>query len=54
VGNETVIEKGVRPGENVVTDGQLRLAEGAHVRIAPPAAAGIAGQTAAAAGGPAP
>jgi multidrug efflux system membrane fusion protein len=42
VGNETVIEKGVRPGENVVTDGQLRLAEGAHVRIAPPAAGGPA------------
>ncbi len=36
VGNETVIEKGVQPGENVVTDGQLRLADGARVRIAPP------------------
>lgn len=35
-GNETVIEKGVQPGENVVTDGQLRLANGAHVRIVPP------------------
>jgi multidrug efflux system membrane fusion protein len=36
VGNETVVEKGVRPGENVVTDGQLRLSNGAHVRIVPP------------------
>jgi hypothetical protein len=35
VGNETVIQKGVQPGENVVTDGQLRLSDGAHVRIAP-------------------
>ncbi len=40
VGNETVIAQGVRPGENVVTDGQLRLSDGAHVRIAPPGAAG--------------
>jgi multidrug efflux system membrane fusion protein len=38
VGNETVIKEGVRPGENVVTDGQLRLSNGAHVRLAPPAA----------------
>ncbi len=35
VGNETVIQKGIQPGENVVTDGQLRLADGAHVRINP-------------------
>jgi membrane fusion protein, multidrug efflux system len=38
VGNETVIEKGVRPGESVVTDGQLRLSDGAPVRIVPPVA----------------
>ena len=28
VGDESVIEKGVRPGESVVTDGQLRLSDG--------------------------
>lgn len=38
VGNETVIEQGVQPGENVVTDGQLRLADGTPVRIVPPVA----------------
>ncbi|MCL5278484.1 MAG: efflux RND transporter periplasmic adaptor subunit [Planctomycetes bacterium] len=54
VGNESVIEKGVQPGENVVTDGQLRLTDGAHVRIAPPVTTGTAGSTAGAAGGPAP
>ena len=31
VGEETVIEKGVAPGETVVTDGQLRLTPGAAV-----------------------
>lgn len=35
VGEEAVIEKGVKPGEQVVTDGQLRLAPGARVRIVP-------------------
>jgi membrane fusion protein, multidrug efflux system len=34
IGNESVMEKGVKAGEKVVTDGQLRLANGAHVRIA--------------------
>lgn len=33
LGDEIEIEKGVQPGENVVTDGQLRLSDGAHVRI---------------------
>jgi len=33
VGDEIVIEKGVSPGEQVVTDGQLRLSPGASVRI---------------------
>jgi multidrug efflux system membrane fusion protein len=33
VGNETVIEKGVSPGERVVTDGQLRLATGVKVEV---------------------
>jgi len=33
VGGETVIEKGLQPGESVVTDGQLRLYPGAKVEI---------------------
>jgi multidrug efflux system membrane fusion protein len=33
IGDETVIEKGVRAGESVVTDGQLRLVPGARVEI---------------------
>jgi multidrug efflux system membrane fusion protein len=33
VGGETVIEKGVAPGETVVTDGQLLLAPGSKVEI---------------------
>jgi len=33
VDDEIVIEKGVQPGENVATDGQLRLSDGARVRI---------------------
>jgi multidrug efflux system membrane fusion protein len=33
VGGETVIEKGVAPGETVVTDGQLLLAPGSMVEI---------------------
>jgi multidrug efflux system membrane fusion protein len=33
VGNEAVLEKGLTPGENVVTDGQLRLIPGSKVEI---------------------
>ncbi len=33
VGDESVIEKGLNPGETVVTDGQLRLVPGAKVEI---------------------
>jgi multidrug efflux system membrane fusion protein len=33
VGGETVIEKGLQPGETVVTDGQLRLAPGGKVEL---------------------
>jgi multidrug efflux system membrane fusion protein len=33
VENETIIEKGVTPGETVVTDGQLRLLPGAKVEF---------------------
>lgn len=35
INNETVIQKGLNPGENVVTDGQLRLYPGAKVEIKP-------------------
>lgn len=31
-GGDTVIEKGIAPGETVVTDGQLRLFPGAHIQ----------------------
>jgi multidrug efflux system membrane fusion protein len=30
---ETVIEKGIRPGDTVVTDGQLQLVSGIKVEI---------------------
>ncbi len=33
VSGETVIEKGLQPGEKVVTDGQLRLAPGSKVEV---------------------
>ena len=33
VGEESVISKGLKPGETVVTDGQLRLAPGDKVEI---------------------
>jgi multidrug efflux system membrane fusion protein len=36
----TVIEKGVKPGETIVTDGQLRLVPGSKVSITPGAAPG--------------
>jgi multidrug efflux system membrane fusion protein len=36
VGEETVIEEGLRAGERVVTDGQLRLTPGARVEIKGP------------------
>jgi multidrug efflux system membrane fusion protein len=50
VDDTTVIEQGVRLGERVVTDGQLRLVPGAHVEIrqaapaTPPAAAADSAQ----------
>jgi multidrug efflux system membrane fusion protein len=40
VDNQIVVESGISPGETVVTDGQLRLFPGAHIRIVPPARAG--------------
>jgi membrane fusion protein, multidrug efflux system len=30
---ETVVEKGLQPGETVVTDGQLRLVPGVKVKV---------------------
>jgi multidrug efflux system membrane fusion protein len=36
VGNETVIESGLTPGERVVTDGQLRLVPGARIQVKKP------------------
>jgi multidrug efflux system membrane fusion protein len=33
VAGEAVVEKGINPGERVVTDGQLRLTQGAQVTI---------------------
>jgi multidrug efflux system membrane fusion protein len=38
----TVIEKGIAAGENVVTDGHLRLVPGAHVQVKSAAAEGTA------------
>jgi multidrug efflux system membrane fusion protein len=36
-GKKMVIEKGIAPGDTVVTDGQLRLFPGAHVQLVDPA-----------------
>lgn len=35
VGSETILESGLRPGETVVTDGQLRLLNGSKVMVKP-------------------
>ena len=40
IGQETVIQKGLQPGETVVTDGQLRLVNGAAVEVKQEAAGG--------------
>jgi len=37
MGNQTVIEKGLAPGETVVVDGQMALVPGAMVRVVEPA-----------------
>jgi multidrug efflux system membrane fusion protein len=39
IDNQIVVESGISPGETVVTDGQLRLFPGAHIRIVPAAKA---------------
>jgi multidrug efflux system membrane fusion protein len=41
MGPETVIEKGLQPGETVVTDGQLRLVDGAAVEVKQAAAEAV-------------
>ena len=38
LGAETIVEKGVKAGERVVTDGQLRLVPGARIEARPPKA----------------
>lgn len=40
IDNQIVVQTGISPGETVVTDGQLRLFPGAHVRVVPAATAG--------------
>jgi multidrug efflux system membrane fusion protein len=40
VDNQIVVETGISPGETVVTDGQLRLFPGAHIRVVPAAKGG--------------
>jgi multidrug efflux system membrane fusion protein len=44
IGGFTVIEKGVQPGETIVTDGQLRLIPGVKVTILPSAPSGATQQ----------
>ena len=44
VDDETVIDKGLAPGEMVVTDGQVRLAPGARAEIKTPGAPGGKGE----------
>jgi multidrug efflux system membrane fusion protein len=37
IDNQIVVQSGISPGETVVTDGQLRLFPGAHIRVVPAA-----------------
>ena len=39
VDGQVIVEKGVEAGEQVVTDGQIRLVPGAKVELKPPVAA---------------
>ncbi len=43
IDQDAIIEEGVRPGENVVTDGQIRLSPGAKVQIKSPPSATASG-----------
>jgi len=38
LGAETIVDKGLKPAERVVTDGQLRLVPGARIEARPPKA----------------
>ena len=53
--DDTVVQKGLKPGETVVTEGQLRLEPGSHVttdlRAAPAPAGGRGGRGGGAAAG---
>jgi membrane fusion protein, multidrug efflux system len=40
IDNQIVVQTGISPGETVVTDGQLRLFPGAHIRVVPAATSG--------------
>jgi len=40
IDNQIVVQSGISPGETVVTDGQLRLFPGAHIRVVPAATSG--------------
>ena len=40
----TVVEDGLKPGEQVVTDGQLRIVPGAKVQVRTPGQGGRGGQ----------
>jgi multidrug efflux system membrane fusion protein len=42
-GDDVIVASGLRPGETVVTDGQLRLTPGVHVTTRPPETGGRAG-----------
>jgi membrane fusion protein, multidrug efflux system len=50
LGNETVVRAGVEPGEQVVTQGQIRLVSGAKVQVRPAGPSGPAPSGAAARG----
>lgn len=41
VGQDWIIEKGLNPGEQVITDGFMRLAPGMPVKVLPPSATGL-------------
>src|SRR5207244_1534045 len=36
-GAESIVKKGLEPGETVITDGQLRLVAGSHIKVKPDA-----------------
>lgn len=44
IGNETAIEQGLQPGEQIVTDGQFNLVPGASVQVKPGVGKGAGGR----------